>query len=98
VDACLTACPGFSRYVSDRCNAATEAPGTYCVNVETRLHPDLAFWAGVARAAAEASESSGKAEAKAEDGERDAGGPRKHRRATPSAPRQQSRRERARHP
>lgn len=97
MDACLTACPGFSRYVSDRCNAATEAPGTYCVNVETRLHPDLAFWAGVARAAAEASESSGKAEAKAED-ERDAGGPRKHRRATPSAPRQQSRRERARHP
>lgn len=52
VAACLDACPGLSK-TPGRCNAATEAPGTYCVTVETRIYPDFEFWAGVAKAAGE---------------------------------------------
>lgn len=61
---CLANCPGFTAEPGDRCTPRKEKPGTYCVTVETRLYPDLAFWASVAEAAAESKDDDDKEEAK----------------------------------
>jgi hypothetical protein len=57
VQKCLESCPGFTASVGDRCQPSNEQPGTYCVTVETRIYPDLAFWASAAESVAEASSS-----------------------------------------
>jgi len=51
---CLRSCPGFEASPGDRCEPSKEQPGTYCVTVETRIYPDLAFWASAAQTVAEA--------------------------------------------